>query len=103
MKRHALFVGVDSYADRNIQDLHCAVNDATELAGFFKHRACFDRAEALPNPRACDDVLERVHDLLDGLGPGDEFLFFFAGHGIKTQDGHRLVCAGDLLADVKHG
>jgi len=96
MKRHALFVGVDSYADRNIQDLHCAVNDATELAGFFKHRARFDRAEALPNPRACNDVLERVHDLLDGLGPGDEFLFFFAGHGIKTQDGHRLVCAGDF-------
>ena len=102
MKRHALFVGVDNYADENIQDLHCAVNDATELAGFFKHRARFDRAEALPNPRNCEAILDRVYDMISGLGGGDEFLFFFAGHGIKTQDGHRLVCAGDKLNAVKH-
>ncbi len=102
MRRYALFVGVDQYADKNIQDLRCAVNDATELAGFFKHRAGFDRAEALANPRNGEVVLERVCDMLDGLGGGDEFLFFFAGHGIKTLDGHRLVCAGDQLSDVKH-
>ncbi len=102
MKRHALFVGVDQYADQNIQELHCAVNDATELAGFFKHRAGFDRAEALANPRNSEVVLERVRDMLDGLVGGDEFLFFFAGHGIKTLDGHRLVCASDQLSEVKH-
>ena len=102
MKRHALFVGVDQYADAHIQDLRCAVNDATELAGFFKHRARFDRAEALANPRNCEAILDRVYDMISGLGAGDEFLFFFAGHGIKTQDGHRLVCAGDKLNAVKH-
>ena len=102
MKRHALFVGVDQYADPTIQDLRCAVNDATDLAGFFKHKANFDRSEALANPRDCHAVLERVADLLKGLGPGDEFLFFFAGHGVKTQDGHRLVCAGDKLSAVTH-
>lgn len=102
MKKRALFVGVDQYADQNIQDLHCAVNDATELAGFFKHRAGFDRAEALANPRNGEVVLERVRDMLDGLGGGDEFLFFFAGHGIKTGNGHRLVCAGDQLSEVQH-
>ncbi len=101
-KRHALFVGVDQYADQNIQGLHCAVNDATELAGFFKHRAGFDRAEALANPSNSEVVLERVRDMLDGLGGGDEFLFFFAGHGIKTLDGHRLVCADDQLSEVQH-
>ncbi len=102
MKRHALFVGVDDYADQTIQPLRCAVNDATELAGFFKHVARFDRAEALPNPRNCEVVFDRVANLLGGLGPGDEFLFFFAGHGVKTQDGHRLVCVGDRLSAVRH-
>ena len=102
MKRHALFVGVDQYADPTIQNLRCAVNDATDLAGFFKHKANFDRSEALANPRSCEIVLDRAADLLEGLGPGDEFLFFFAGHGVNTQDGHHLVCAGDKLANVKH-
>lgn len=102
MKRHALFVGVNDYADQTIQNLHCAVNDATELAGFFKYHARFDRAEALPNPRTCDVVLDHVRDMMSDLGAGDEFLFFFAGHGVKTQDGLRLVCAGDPFNAVKH-
>ncbi len=51
MKRHALFVDVDDYADQSIQPLRCAVNDATELAGIFLHRAKFDASEALLNPR----------------------------------------------------
>ncbi len=102
MKRHALFVGVDQYADPAIQDLRCAVNDATELAGFFKHRALFDRAEVLANPRNSAMVLDHVQEMMDGLGAGDEFLFFFAGHGVKTQSDHRLVCAGDDLAAVRH-
>ena len=39
MKRHALFVGVDKYADGHIPNLSCAVSDATDLHGFFKYGA----------------------------------------------------------------
>lgn len=102
MKRNALFVGVNNYSDRDIHPLRFAVEDATDLAGFFKHCAKFNRAEVLTDPRNCDAVLERVHDMLSGLGPGDEFLFFFAGHGVTTHDGHRLVCSSDRLSAVKH-
>ena len=42
MKRHALFVGVDQYADGHIPNLSCAVNDATDLHGFFKYGAGYD-------------------------------------------------------------
>lgn len=102
MKRHALFVGVNNYSDKDIHPLQFAVNDATDLAGFFRHCANFDRAEVLTDPRNCDAVLERVRDMTGGLGPDDEFVFFFAGHGVTTPDGHRLVCAGDDLVAVKH-
>ena len=102
MRRHALFVGVNNYTDKDIHPLQFAVNDATDMAGFFKHCANFDRAEALTDPRNCDAVLDHIRDMVDGLGPGDEFLFFFAGHGVTTPDGHRLVCAGDDLVSVKH-
>jgi formylglycine-generating enzyme required for sulfatase activity len=101
MKRHALFVGVDDYADPTIQNLRCAVNDATELAGLFLYKGGFDRAEALPNPKSREVVLNRVRDLTGDLGEGDVFLFFFAGHGFSVKDGHVLVCAEDSFKDVK--
>ena len=50
MKRHALFVGVDQYADGHIPNLTCAVSDATDLHGFFKYGAGYDQVELLPNP-----------------------------------------------------
>ena len=102
MKRHALFVGVNEYTDQNIQRLHCAVNDATELAGFFRYRANFDRAEVLPNPSNCDEVLSRVRALISGMGVGDELLFFFAGHGVMVGHDLRFVCKTDNLDAVKH-
>ena len=40
MKRHALFVGVDEYADPTIQNLAFPTEDATELASAFAARRC---------------------------------------------------------------
>ena len=101
MKRHALFVGVDDYADPTIQNLRCAVNDATELAGLFLYRGGFARAEALLNPENREEVLRHVRGLTDGLKQGDVFLFFFAGHGFSVKDGHILVCGKDSYDDVR--
>lgn len=101
MKRHALFVGINDYADPTIQNLRCAVNDATELAGLFLHRARFDASEALLNPGNRDEVLNHVNALTDGLKQDDVFLFFFAGHGFSVKDGHVLVCSRDSYNDVR--
>ena len=102
MKRHALFVGVDKYADGHIPNLSCAVSDATDLHGFFKYGAGYDRVELLPNPAGKKDVLGMVRELTSDLNSGDFFLFFFAGHGFRVGENHVLVCAKDLYEDVKY-
>lgn len=83
MKRHALFVGVNKYADPTIQNLAYPAEDATELASVFRRLLKFDRVEKLANPAHAADVVDAVRDLTKGLGPGDLFLFFFAGHGFR--------------------
>ena len=102
MKRHALFVGVDEYADGHIPNLSCAVSDATDLHGFFKYGAGYDRVELLPNPAGKKEVLGMVRELTSDLRSGDFFLFFFAGHGFRVGENHVLVCAKDLYEDVKY-
>ena len=102
MKRHALFVGVDQYADGHIPNLSCAVSDATDLHGFFKYGAGYDQVQLLPNPAGKKEVLGAVRNLTAGLGPGDFFLFFFAGHGFRAGENHVLVCSNDLYDDVKY-
>ena len=102
MKRHALFVGVDRYEDGHIPDLSCAVNDAMDLHGFFKFGVGYDKVELLQNPSGKKDILCAARDLTADLGPGDLFLFFFAGHGFRVGENHFLVCANDFYDDVKH-
>lgn len=102
MKRHALFVGVDQYTDGHIPNLSCAVSDATDLHGFFKFGAGYDRVELLQNPAVKQDILDAVQELTSGLKSGDFFLFFFAGHGFRVGENHILVCNRDGYDDVKH-
>ena len=100
MKRPALFVGIDRYADAAFRDLRYSVADAAVLAGAFS-RYGFD-ASVLTNPKA-DELLEAVERRTAGLGPGDVFLFFFAGHGFTAPDGsHLLICSGDRLSFLRH-
>ncbi len=101
MKRHALFVGVDQYSDPTIQNLNYPSEDANELASAFKLLLKFDRVEKLLNPARRTDILDKVQDLTRGLGPGDLFLFFFAGHGFRVKENHVLVCAKDEYMDLE--
>ncbi|MBR4188725.1 MAG: caspase family protein [Kiritimatiellae bacterium] len=95
MKKRALFVGVDEYEDGSIADLEYAVEDAYGLASAFETLLGFDRVERLRNPRGKKDILRKVRELTAGLGKGDLFFFFFAGHGFRVKDNHVLVCAED--------
>jgi len=90
MKRAALFVGVNRYEDPEINPLQFAEADATELYAFFKHRAGYDDVRNLLNPDA-DMVLETASKMVSALGPGDLFLFFFAGHGVEFEKRHLLL------------
>ena len=100
MKRHALFVGVNDYADTTFKNLRYSLSDAVALSGAFAARG-FD-VEVLSNPKA-DAVLGAVERKSSGLGPGDVFLFFFAGNGFTAPDGsHLLICSNDRLAYLRH-
>ena len=100
MKRRALFVGVNDYIDTAFKKLRYSLSDAVGLSGAFAARG-FD-VEVLSNPKA-DAVLAAVERKASGLGPGDVFLFFFAGHGFTAPDGsHLLICANDRLAYLRH-
>ena len=101
MKRHALFVGVSKYSDPTIQDLAYPEEDAAELASVFRRLLKFDRVEKLINPAHSPDVEDAVESMIQGIGPGDLFLFFFAGHGFRVKENHVLVCAKDKYAKLE--
>lgn len=101
MKRHALFVGVDEYTDPTIKPLEFPSEDATALASVFQWQLKFDRVEKMTNPAHAPEVVDVVKDMTRGLGAGDLFLFFFAGHGFRVKENHVLVCAQDEFIDLE--
>ena len=93
MRRHALFVGVNTYDDKSIRKLRYSIPDASVLADRFKGFGYTTRL--LADPTAAE-LKAAVVETVEGLGHGDVFLFFFAGHGFTAQDGaHLLFCRDD--------
>ena len=101
MKRVALFVGVDEYEDGSIARLEHAVDDAEALAAVFGTLLGFERVEKLRNPDGRKDILRKVEEVTRGLGAGDLFFFYFAGHGYRVKENHVLVCRGDSYEDLE--
>ncbi|NLH72797.1 MAG: caspase family protein, partial [Verrucomicrobia bacterium] len=101
MKRAALCVGVNRYSDPGIKALEFAEPDATELYAFFKRTAGYDDVRFLMAPEA-DQVLDYAREMVTALGPGDLFVFFFAGHGYEFQHRHLLLCPKARLARLEY-
>ena len=94
MKRHALFVGVNSYNDQSIRWLRYSIPDASVLADRFKGLGY--KTRLLPDPTEAE-LKKAILESVDGLGRGDVFLFFFAGHGFTAQDGAHLLFCRDSI------
>ena len=86
MRRYALLVGVDTYADRAIPPLRFAERDAQALGRVLAERYGFEvrclvgeeaRREAILNVLGSGRLSEQAVP----MQAGDQFLFFFAGHG----------------------
>ncbi len=86
MRRYALLVGVDAYADRTIPPLRFAERDAQALARVLAERYGFE-VRCLVGEQARREVIIKVlrtGRLSESVAPmesSDQFLFFFAGHG----------------------
>ena len=83
MTTYAFTLGVNHY-EPPIDTLKCAERDARELAGLLKHQFGFE-AEYLEE-RNAEDIESRIGALAERLRPGDQFLFYFSGHGKAQGD-----------------
>lgn len=99
MKRHALFVGVNTYEDEQIRDLDFSLSDAHALKTLFELFGF--ESDILENPSK-SKVFHAVRQMTADLGAGDLFFFYFAGHGWTTTSGkHLLFCSDDLYEDLR--
>ena len=104
MRRAALFIGVDEYQDKMINNLNCAVSDAEITAGIFQERGF--EIHRLTNHEANKGVVAaKVNEICTSLNDNDMFVFYFAGHGNETNDAHSLIfsTANTASLDLTNG
>jgi len=103
---HVIAAGVDVYADAKVPPLGLAVRDArkmhetlTGLAGVAVNEAT---SRLMVDGEATRDaVLAAAGKAADASRPGDNVVFFFAGHGLRGPDGRFYLGLGQTrLADV---
>ena len=90
--RRALAVAVDSYSNSALTDLNYAAADADRfmrvVASLPETVPQFESVQFVGGRRASPiDVLAEIDKMLDGLGPSDHAVLFFAGHGLQGIDG----------------
>ena len=93
MKRKALFIGVNDYRDPEIRNLSCSVRDAISMHDIFEELGY--QTNLLENPGK-GDVFHAIRKITSDMVAGDQFLFYFAGHGFTDSGQHLLFCADDI-------
>jgi tetratricopeptide (TPR) repeat protein len=96
--RWAIVVGIDRYRSNDIPPLVGAVNDAQAMAEAFKRYVEVPESNVFvfTNEEArTAAIVQKLGDIRDQIRksgqPDDLVLFFFAGHGVETVDGHYLM------------
>ncbi len=90
--RHALVIGIDSY--QNVPSLQKARNDADAIAG-----ALSQLGFAVTELRDADrrSLNQGISAFTAAIEPGDEAVFYFAGHGIEVA-GRNYLLPADIPA-----
>ena len=99
MKKKALFVGVNDYKDDEIRNLHYALDDARSLHDIFEELGY--KTAFLKNPGQ-GEILSQVRKMTEGLSVGDQFVFYFSGHGFTDDGQHLLFCVDDVYANLRY-
>jgi len=95
--KRALLVGIDDYTSAFVSDLSGPVNDVIDIRDLLIEVYGFDAdsIRVLCNYRASrDEILDRLHWLIDEAMSGDELVFHYSGHGSQVRDRN-----GDELDD----
>lgn len=90
--RHALVVGIDAY--ENVPSLEKAVNDARAVKAALK-TAGF-KVQLVEGPNQIG-FLEAIAAFSASIGPGDEAVVYYAGHGVEI-DGRNYLLPSDVPA-----
>lgn len=91
-QRFALVIGIDDYVA--LADLRKARNDATAVAQSLEYLGIDVSLLLDPERRR---ISRAISDMIARTGPGDEVLFYFAGHGIQI-DGRNFLIPADAPA-----
>lgn len=85
-KFHGLFIAVQDYSDNSVIDLDNPVEDATALIAELKEEYNFEEEHIvfLKNPDRTT-IIETFDKLTYTVQPEDNFLVFYAGHGIWDE------------------
>jgi hypothetical protein len=111
-KRYALCIGIDDFKDPAIPALKGARNDASELAETLKKYGQFDVVEKMTDDidpaydgakayPGLSNVRAKLAALAERIKPEDLLVFFFAGHGIATEEGEGYLLLADTASAAK--
>jgi hypothetical protein len=100
---YVLAVGINNYSDTRIRPLGSAVNDATDIAEFFKgqEKKTYSKVEVslfTDQNAKYAQVKKRMGELRQQATARDTVLLFFAGHGFN-QDGSYFIPLADSERD----
>ena len=84
---HALVIGNNSYQTSAWPPLQSAVNDATAVAQTLKDRYGYKTTLLLNATRL--EILSALNTMREDLGPNDNLLVYYAGHGELGNDGQQ--------------
>jgi len=89
-RRVALLIGVDTYADPELEELAFAGKDARDVATALQDPITgdYDEVHVLTGPQATsrDAIVAKLEQITAGLQRDDTFLLYLSGHGTLTLD-----------------
>src|SRR5512141_2339176 len=105
MRKHALVVGINRYADlANINPLQLAEQDAGRIARFLREQGGFTVTELIGSAARRTAIDDALKQLCSELGEGDLFVCYFSGHAFEDPHGHTLLLAADVrMEDLNKG
>lgn len=100
--RRAFLVGMERYADGNIQSLSRSISDARDLASDLE-QVGFDKKniKVVSDLRNKKDFQKEFDAFLKTVQEGDAVLFFYSGHGFGVElDRKNYILFGDLRSPI---
>jgi TPR repeat protein len=102
--RRAFVVGVERYADSEVQSLTRSNTDAKDIAHDLQ-QVGFDPKDiaVVADPRSKADFNKKFDSFLNTIKEGDFVVFFFSGHGLGVESsGSNYLLMGDVKSPVTY-